>query len=201
LSEPVYLYKFQIRTSTKKGQGGTNGGVYFHFTSDPSVSVPGAVCIDEGMQLKDQLHIPPEAVVPLPGGNLKLLPLKMDTPDAPHQTSFEMGDIDICYFYIPKPAGFSDLKVKIYSTTKADAWSYQVTALILAEREDGTRYWELAKNYPERTTYVSEGSHGPGKYICPVAACHIDVKSDNPRVSMGGERLPAGVKIDEVSAA
>ncbi|MBN8602956.1 MAG: hypothetical protein J0M26_18105 [Planctomycetes bacterium] len=183
-----FIYRCVFKT-LPEGERGTNGAVYIvHNKFDNEL---GKLQVDPSLTSVDPKALVIPDVAPFSSGCLinQTRYLKLDTADAPGDSSFEQGDTDICYFYFDETFALPDtekLPLRLVSGTAKDHWTFECTITVF----DATG--PIAKkSFPKRTKYVEEGKSRPkeDEVLRPFASTHID---KDKRVVRYGE-LPAHV--------
>jgi hypothetical protein len=190
-----FIYRFVFETLSE-GEGGTNGDAYV--VLDKFVNELGKLQVNPALASVDPRALQIPGVTPISSGCLinQVCYLELDTADAPDDSSFEQGDIDICYFYFDETFALPDAEkvpLRLLSRTKRDHWTFECTLTVF----DATG--PIAeKSFPKRTKYVEKGAYRPSndELLKPFASTHIDADKNKPPVRLG--ELPAHVKEAEL---
>lgn len=185
-----FIYRFAFKT-LPKGEGGTNGKVYV--VCKPFHNELGKLQVNPALASVDPRALEIPDVVPFSSGCLinQTRYLKLDTADAPKDSSFEQGDIDICYFYFDETFALPDeekLPLKLLSGTARDHWTFECTITVFDAAGPIAE-----KSFPKRTKYVEEGKQPPteDEVLMPFASTHFDTDRNKPPVRLG--ELPVHV--------
>jgi hypothetical protein len=127
-----FIYRFVFETLSE-GEGGTNGDAYV--VLDKFVNELGKLQVNPALASVDPRSLQIPGVTPISSGCLinQVCYLELDTADAPDDSSFEQGDIDICYFYFDETFALPDAEkvpLRLLSGTKRDHWTFECTLTV-----------------------------------------------------------------------